>query len=107
MKNRWRVTLSLAILLGMVVSLQGKDPVDGVTRAGQKVGEKINEISDAVLRFNIRTRTLGGKQFWTDYLVQHEWRIQRHVVSNHYRLLNDDNHRHAWGTFIQCKKSLE
>ena len=107
MKNRWRVTLSLAILLGMVVSLQGKDPADGVTRAGQKVGEKINDVADAVLRFNIRTRTLGGKQFWTDYLVQHQWRIQRNAVTNHYRLLNDDNYRHAWGTFMQCKKSLE
>ena len=107
MKNRWRVALSLAILLGVAVSLQGKDPADGATRTGGKVSKKINDISDTVLRFNIRIKTLGGKQFWTDYLVQHPWRIQRHVVSNHYRLLNDDNYRHAWGTFVQCKKSLE
>ncbi|MFP6753233.1 MAG: alpha/beta hydrolase, partial [Pirellulaceae bacterium] len=100
------ITLSLAVLLGTAMSLLGGDPADGITQTGKKVGKEINDISDGMFRFNLRTRTLGGKQFWTDYLVQHQWRIQRNEITNHYRLLNDDNYRHAWGTFLQCKKSL-
>ncbi|MEE2685201.1 MAG: alpha/beta fold hydrolase [Planctomycetota bacterium] len=106
MANKQHLTFSLAVLLGTAMSLLGGDPADGITQTGRKVGKEINEVSDGVFRFNIRTKTLGGKQFWTDYLVQHQWRIQRNEVTNHYRLLNDDNYRHAWGTFQQCKKSL-
>ena len=106
MVNMRHITLSLAVLLGTAMSLLGGDPADGITQTGKKVGKEINDISDGMFRFNLRTRTLGGKQFWTDYLVQHQWRIQRNEITNHYRLLNDDNYRHAWGTFLQCKKSL-
>jgi len=106
MVNKWHIAVSLAVLLGTAMSLPGKDPADGITQAGKKVGKEINEISDSVFRFNLRTKTLGGKQFWTDYLVQHQWRIQKNEVTNHYRLLNAENYRYTWGTFQQCRKSL-
>ncbi|MGQ9575532.1 MAG: hypothetical protein ACUVUC_09450 [Thermoguttaceae bacterium] len=31
--------------------------------------------------------TLGGKQFWADELLFHQWRIQRNVLTGHCRLL--------------------
>jgi hypothetical protein len=34
--------------------------------------------------------------------VQGEWRIQRNVLTGHYRLLDDRNFRRAWGTYEQC-----
>ena len=105
--NPWAFRLSLLTLLAFAISLPGREPADGVSPAGQKVSDQVNKASDAVLRFNIRSKTLGGKQFWTDYLVQHEWRIQRNEVTNHYRLLSGHNYRHAWGTFQQCRKTLE
>ena len=51
--------------------------------------------------------TLGGKQFWSDELHFRGWRIQRHAVTKHYRLLDPDDRRHGWGTFEQCREMLE
>lgn len=57
--------------------------------------------------WNITSPTFGGLQVWTDELVFQDWRIQRNTVSGHYRLLDDRDHRHAWGTFQQCCARLE
>lgn len=51
--------------------------------------------------------TMGGKQFWADELFFHQWRIQRHVVTGHYRLLDERDLRHASGTFDECRAVLE
>jgi pimeloyl-ACP methyl ester carboxylesterase len=56
---------------------------------------------------NFPTATLGGTQFWSDELIFHRWRIQLNAVTGHYRLLDEDDYRHAWGTFEQCKAKLE
>jgi hypothetical protein len=56
---------------------------------------------------NLSTRTLGGKQLWTDELVFRGWRIQRYAYTGHYRLLDQENHRRAWGSFTQCREQLE
>ena len=53
---------------------------------------------------NLVSPTLGGKQFWSDELVFHDWRIQRHVYTDHYRLLDDKDQRRAWGTWKHCKE---
>lgn len=55
----------------------------------------------------MRSRTLGGKQYWADELVFHEWRIQRNVFTGHSRLLDGADRRHAWGTFDACHAKLE
>ncbi len=57
--------------------------------------------------FNIATPTGGGKQFWTDRLVHHQWRIQQNVYTGHYRLLDDSNIRQAWGTYEGCRQAFE
>jgi len=51
--------------------------------------------------------TLGGKQFWADELFFHRWRIQRNVLSGRHRLLDENNLRHAWGSFEDCREQLE
>ena len=56
---------------------------------------------------NLPTPTLGGKQFWADELVFHQWRIQRNVLTGHYRLLDEDDVRRVWGTFDECRTALE
>lgn len=56
---------------------------------------------------NLTTATWGGKQFWTDELVFWDWRIQRNAFTGHYRLLDADNQRRAWGTFEVCRQTLE
>ncbi len=56
--------------------------------------------------FNLKTTTLGGKQLWADVQVLPPWRIQQQVLSGHYRLLDEKNVRHAWGTFEACQHKL-
>lgn len=56
---------------------------------------------------NVAGFTLGGKQFWADELLYADWRIQRHVYTHHYRLLDGNNYRHAAGDFEHCRKRLE
>ncbi len=51
--------------------------------------------------------TLGGRQFWADELLFYQWRIQRNVTTNVYRLLDEHDLRHASGTFEDCRATLE
>lgn len=53
------------------------------------------------------SKTAGGKQFWADVWFFHDWRIQCHAITNHYRLLDGANHRHASGTFDSCRDTLD
>ena len=57
-------------------------------------------------RFNIPMPTLGGRQFWADCQFFRGWRIQRHVYSEHYRLLDPSDIRRAWGTLEECRQAL-
>ncbi|MCA9247553.1 MAG: alpha/beta hydrolase, partial [Planctomycetales bacterium] len=56
---------------------------------------------------NIATPTLGGKQFWSDRLVFRDLRVQRNVVTGHFRLLDEKNQRRAWGSFEHCREELD
>lgn len=55
-------------------------------------------------KWNIESPTFGGKQLWTDELVHGSWRIQKNVVSGHYRLLDAENTRRAWGSWDDCHR---
>lgn len=57
-------------------------------------------------RFNIPMPTLGGRQFWADCQFFRGWRIQKHVYSGHYRLLDPSDIRRAWGTLEECRLAL-
>lgn len=56
--------------------------------------------------WNLRTWTMGGKQFWTDVICFHEYRIQKHAWTGHHRLVNGSDVREAWGDLEHCKKKL-
>jgi hypothetical protein len=56
---------------------------------------------------NLPLPTMGGDAFWSDELVLHGWRIQQNVLSEHYRLLDPQNVRRAWGTAEQCRAALD
>jgi pimeloyl-ACP methyl ester carboxylesterase len=57
--------------------------------------------------FNLTTPTLGGSQLWTDQLIFRDWRIQKNAITGHYRLLDDEDLRRAWGTFDECRDRLD
>jgi len=52
------------------------------------------------------TRTLGGKQFWSDVRFFRGWRIQKNVFTGHCRLLDSEHHRCAHGTLEECEAAL-
>ena len=55
---------------------------------------------------NLKTPTLGGKQFWTDHRWQQGWRIQQNLITSHWRLIDPNGIRHAWGTRAACDEHL-
>ena len=56
---------------------------------------------------NWKLATLGGTQFWTDVRVVGGWRIQRNSYFGHFRLLDNEEVRQAWGKENACVKELE
>ena len=52
-------------------------------------------------------KTLGGRQFWGDVHFFRDWRIQKRVQSERFRLLDGKDRRFASGTFEQCLMELE
>ena len=58
-------------------------------------------------RLNIVAPTWGGTQFWADTYIHAGWRIQKNVLTGHYRLLDPKNYRRAWGTLDECRSAFE
>ncbi|RKY17837.1 MAG: hypothetical protein DRQ55_14850 [Planctomycetota bacterium] len=58
-------------------------------------------------RINLPLPTLGGAQLWADVFWHGGWRIQRHVITFHHRLLDADDTRRAWGTAEACRAVFE
>lgn len=57
-------------------------------------------------RLNLPTKTLGGAQFWGDLRFFHGWRIQQHVLTGHYRLIDPADVRITWGNRAACESRL-
>ena len=55
----------------------------------------------------LSSKTSGGKQFWADVWFFHDYRIQRHALTHHHRLLDGDNCRQASGAFEECREKLD
>jgi len=93
-----RLPLALVLVAGMVLT--------GSARAQAPPAERSDEPT-AAAPINIPLPTLGGEQFWSDELVIRGWRIQQNVLSGHYRLLDADDVRRAWGTRQHCQAALD
>ena len=85
------------LCLGLVLSLRL------ATLTGRLAGQEPGLGGPAL----IPMPTLGGKQFWADELFFHQWRIQRNVFDGHYRLLDENDLRHASGSYHACRTALE
>ena len=57
--------------------------------------------------FGIGAKTLGGRFTWSDEVVYHGWRVQRHAVIGHYQLIDPKDRRKARGTLEHCLEELE
>ena len=59
------------------------------------------------LQPNVALPTLGGTQLWTDVAWDGGWKVQRHVWTEHARLIDPDGVRRAWGDERACRVRLE
>ncbi len=55
---------------------------------------------------NWQTPTAGGQQLWGDVRYHAGYRIQRHALTGHHRLLNPKYERIAWGSLDACEANL-
>jgi pimeloyl-ACP methyl ester carboxylesterase len=97
---RFLLLVIAAVLAWNVVATVRADDVPGD-------GEAIRESDSTTSHWNVPMKTLGGRQFWGDVRFFHDWRIQHNILDGHYRLLDGDDVRHAWGTLEQCERKLE
>ena len=62
--------------------------------------------SSAATAPNPATKTMGGRQFWGDVRFFHGWRIQKHILTGHHRLLDPEDHRFESGSLEACTTKL-
>lgn len=55
----------------------------------------------------LRGRTLGGPFTFSDEMVYQGWRIQKHAIIGHHRLIDPDNVRYARGSYEHCLKEFQ
>ncbi len=107
--TRRSLTRNLSALLTISLLFQGlrndacADEPQEPDRADQP---QVTPMTDP-LPFNLKLKTLGGRQVWGDVLFFHGYRIQHNILTGHYRLIDADDVRHAWGTREQCQSRLE
>jgi hypothetical protein len=63
---------------------------------------------------NIVMPTMGGTLFWKDVAEIKGWRMQKHIFTAHWRLLDPKNMRYAWGVkgkmvdiFVKAARSMK
>lgn len=66
-------------------------------QSNQNEDEGVGDVKE-FKNWNLSLLTLGGKQFWTDYRWWQGWRIQYNSTLDHWRLLDPNSVRRAWGT---------
>jgi pimeloyl-ACP methyl ester carboxylesterase len=91
--------LLLTLLAGISAELPEVAGQDRLNREAEELTES--------MRWNWPWRTLGGKQFWTDQRIERDWRIQRNSSTGHYRLLDPQDVRRAWGSYEACSGKLD
>lgn len=94
-RKKFQMTM-LALCLGLMGSLA----------FGQ--GQPDNQVADEkpVGYWNLTTKTMGGRQFWTDVRHLDGWRIQFNHMTGHCRVLDPDDYRQAWGNLAHCDLKL-
>lgn len=104
--QRWCTSMILSCLVWLVLSAF-PHAARILGQESAKPGASDEDDRDPAAPWNLATPTMGGRQFWTDEMIYGEWRIQRNVVTGHYRLLDDRNQRLAWGSYEACRHKFQ
>jgi hypothetical protein len=87
-----------------IATVFGSRPLFAESEAAAKTNDAEKQVADLMSLMN---QTAGGKQFWADVWFFHDWRIQCHALTGHYRLLDGSNRRHASGTHEVCRDKMD
>ncbi len=98
--KRLAVALSVGTICGMRRSQADEPAPDSIAEEAEDT-----EMTDAEAP-QPGAPTLGGMQFWGDVCYFQGYRIQRHVFTGHFRLLDKNNRRYQSGTIEDCRKTL-
>jgi pimeloyl-ACP methyl ester carboxylesterase len=93
------LALLTAASVGRSAPVRAAEPQVSTDRPFEQLGR--------ALRPEWANRTLGGRWFWTDVFHNHGWRIQKHVLTGHHRLLDPRNVRHRSGRYADCVAQFE
>ena len=63
--------------------------------------------SKFVMPINVPLKTTGGSQVWTDYRFRRGYRLQKHALTGHWRLIDEADVRRAWGNREQCQEAMD
>lgn len=55
---------------------------------------------------NLKLNTTGGQQMWGDVRYHLGYRVQRHALTGHHRLLDPQDQRVAWGSLDACESAF-
>lgn len=81
------------------------EPTNSDEKKSENQSDKIE--NESLGYFNLKFKTLGGQHFWTDVRYVGGWRIQNNSETGHYRLIDSNNVRHAWGDYQHCSQLLD
>jgi len=85
-----------AIAVQVVPNMNGQAEIV-VPKINPPESEVEGNVNENSLLWNLSLPTLGGKQFWTDHRWWNGWRVQYNSTLNHWRLLDPNSIRKAWG----------
>ncbi|MCO8123804.1 putative lipase [Stieleria sp. TO1_6] len=103
-----RILLSVALAALLVFQIHHN--------AGQSVGDDaVIQASNTVegqdvpqdQNFNLPLKTTELAQIWTDHLWRDGNKVQQNALTGHWRLIDANNYRHAWGSKPQCIAALD
>ncbi|MEZ6062364.1 MAG: alpha/beta fold hydrolase [Planctomycetaceae bacterium] len=100
LRLRRPAVLAVSLIAGMMLMAE---PVSSTVNADEGPAEA----RSSEVKLPVTSKTLGGRQFWGDVHHLHGWRIQKNVITGHYRLLDPDDKRHSSGTLEECRARLE
>lgn len=87
-----------------VAALFGVRPLFAEEQPAGKMAELEKQVAELMSLMN---KTAGGKQFWADEWVFHDWRIQCNSLTGGYRLLDGSNCRQMSGTYNECRSKMD
>ena len=104
----WRSAF-IAALLVCSFALQAEEPAGRAVLAGVVTIPSTDgaPMVEPQGYFNVPFPTFGGRQFWGDTCFLSGWRIQENVFTHHFRLLDPNDMRRAWGSREACQLALK